>query len=365
MQENAAPPVGSTYVSIQYLRAIAALGVVIVHASPIGQTILIGNAGVDIFFVISGFLMWTITDIRPQSPFNFILHRLVRIAPLYWFVTSLLLVGAMVMPSAFPNLKFDLSYALGSYLFVPMRPPGSSETDPIWPVLVQGWTLNYEVLFYALFALCLPLRPRERLLALGVGLIGAVINGLSYGGSNPILMSWSDPLMLEFLTGVLIAVLVRRGVGVSRQIGWILVTASLLLLVAFEVSEITTERVIAWGVPAALLVWGAVVLERTGPVIDWPWLRLIGDSSYSLYLTHGLALSVLGKLMTRSWLFFAVGIVASVIAGLFFYYLAERPLTKLAQRLVIRKRGREVASAPGGEIAVTPPVIPVIETKTS
>jgi exopolysaccharide production protein ExoZ len=345
MQETASPRASSTYVSIQYLRAIAALGVVIVHASPIGQTILIGNAGVDIFFVISGFLMWTITDIRPQSPFNFILHRLVRIAPLYWFVTSLLLVGALVMPSAFPNLKFDLSYALGSYLFVPMRPPGSSETDPIWPVLVQGWTLNYEVLFYALFALCLPLRPRERLLALGVGLIGAVINGLSYAGSNPILMSWSDPLMLEFFAGVLIAIAVRHGVGVSRATGWLLVSASLVLLVGFELSDIATARVIVWGLPAALLVWGAVVLERTGPVIDWGWLRLIGDSSYSLYLTHGLALSVLGKLMHRSWLFFCVGIVASVIAGLVFYYLAERPLTKLAQRLVTRKRGGDRVGA--------------------
>lgn len=364
MQDTVTSRPSATYLSIQYLRAIAALGVVTVHACPIGQAIMVGNVGVDIFFVISGFLMWTITDDRQQSPFNFILHRLVRIAPLYWFVTSLLVVGAMVVPSAFPNLRFDLSFVLGSYLFVPMRPPGSSETDPIWPVLVQGWTLNYEILFYALFALCLPLRARERAIALGVGIIGAVVNGLTYAGSSPVLISWSDPLMLEFLAGVLIAIAVRHGVAVSRAMGWLLVSVSLALLTAFEMSDIVSTRVIAWGLPAVLLVWGAIVLERTGPVIDWRWLRLIGDSSYSLYLTHGLVLSVLGKLMYRSWLFFVVGMVAAVIGGLVFYYFAERPLTKLAQRLVKRKPGRVGAEA-AGDIAAVQSAVPTLETKAS
>ncbi|QUS38560.1 acyltransferase [Tardiphaga alba] len=338
MQHSGSTRLTSTYVSIQYLRAIAALGVVAVHASPTGYTLAIGNAGVDIFFVLSGFLMWTITEARPQSPLVFFKHRLIRIVPMYWFVTSLLVVGALAVPSAFPKLKFDFSYALGSYLFVPMRPPGSGGADPIWPVLVQGWTLNYEMLFYVVFACCLLLKRQARLLTLGTVLVGAVIGGLFYRGTDAILLSWSDSLMLEFFAGVLIAVSVQRGMLLSRSAGWSLVAASLILLVALNVTDWVTLRLLVWGVPAALLVWGAIILERTGPIPQWPWLRAIGDSSYSLYLTHGLALSVLGKVMSHTWPFLFIGMVAATITGLAFFHLVERPMISIAQRLMHRER---------------------------
>ena len=173
----AQPVAPRQFQSIQYLRALAALGVVIFHASPAEHPFMVGNAGVDIFFVISGFIMWSITEERPASPAAFLKDRLIRIAPLYWLLTTLLVVGALVVPKLFPNLRIDLPYVAGSFLFVPMRPPGSTGADPIWPVLVQGWTLNYEMFFYVLFSLCLFLRPSLRLAAISLTLLCCVMAG--------------------------------------------------------------------------------------------------------------------------------------------------------------------------------------------
>jgi exopolysaccharide production protein ExoZ len=341
-----APGAPRQFLSIQYLRALAALGVVIFHASPADNLFMVGNAGVDIFFVISGFIMWSITEERPTSPAAFIRDRLIRIAPLYWLLTTLLVVGVLVAPKLFPNLKIDLPFVVGSYLFVPMRPPGSTGADPIWPVLVQGWTLNYEMFFYVLFSACLFLRPSLRLAALSLILLGCVISGLFYGGSNALVLSFTDPIFLEFLAGILLAVCLRRGLLPSRAWGYGFVALGVILLLGCAMGSVTQPRLLAWGLPAVLLVGGALILETTGRIPQLPWLRMIGDSSYSLYLTHGLAISVLGKIMTRSWLFSFVGVIAAIGVGICFWYLMERRATGfLKKSLAAPRAGRYGAPA--------------------
>jgi len=326
------------FLSIQYLRALAALGVVIFHVSPADTPFMVGNAGVDIFFVISGFIMWSITEERAASPAAFLRDRLIRIAPLYWLLTTLLVVGALVAPKLFPNLRIDLPFVAGSYLFVPMRPPGATGADPIWPVLVQGWTLNYEMFFYVLFSVCLFLRPSLRLAALSLTLLCCVIAGLFYGGSNALVLSFTDPIFLEFLAGVLLGVCLRRGLLPSRAWGYGFVALGVILLLGCAMASVTQPRLLAWGIPAVLLVGGALVLETKGRIPQLPWLRLIGDSSYSLYLTHGLAISVLGKVMTRSWLFSFVGVIAAVGVGICFWYLMERRATAFLKRSLATPR---------------------------
>jgi exopolysaccharide production protein ExoZ len=326
------------FLSIQYLRALAALGVVIFHASPADNLFMVGNAGVDIFFVVSGFIMWSITEARPTSPAAFLRDRLIRIAPLYWLLTTLLVVGVLFMPNLFPNLKIDLSYVVGSYLFVPMRPPGSTAADPIWPVLVQGWTLNYEMFFYVLFSICLFLRPSLRLAALSLTLLSCVIAGAFYGGSNALVLSFTDPIFLEFLAGILLGVCFRRGLLPSRAWGYGFIALGVMLLLGCAIASVTQPRLLAWGLPAVLLVGGALVLETTGRIPQLPWLRLIGDSSYSLYLTHGLAISMLGKIMTRSWMFSFVGVIAAICVGICFWYLMERRATAFLKRSLASPR---------------------------
>jgi exopolysaccharide production protein ExoZ len=101
----------------------------------------------------------------------------------------------------FPNLRLTPGHVLGSILFIPHRSPS---TGDIWPVLVQGWTLNYEMFFYAVFAATLLLPSRLRLVALASVLVGLVALGLLLESDNPLLATYTDPIILEFLLGALI-----------------------------------------------------------------------------------------------------------------------------------------------------------------
>jgi exopolysaccharide production protein ExoZ len=330
------------FLSIQYLRAFAALGVVAYHASPAEHPFMVGNAGVDIFFVISGFIMWSITQERRTSPLSFLKSRLIRIVPLYWLITALLVGGAVVFPKLFPNLKIDIPYAVGSFLFVPIRPPGSAENGPIWPVLVQGWTLNYEMFFYVLFCICLLLKPHLRLAALSLALLCCVVSGLFYSGSNAIVHSFTDPILLEFMAGVLLGVCVRRDSLPSRPWGYWFAGFGIILLLVFAITSVTQPRLFAWGIPAVLVVGGAVVLDTKGRIPQLRLLKLVGDSSYSIYLSHGLALSVLGKIMPRSDIFSFIAMFAAIGIGIAVWYLAERPLTEILKRWFVKRGANQL-----------------------
>jgi Acyltransferase family len=118
------PQPGRRIVSIQYLRALAALAVVVFHADPNAFT---GQAGVDIFFVISGYIMWMIARSEPTI-LNFISARVTRIVPLYWLATMIMSL----------HLHAPADAVAKSMLFIPFI----GEQGRIWPVLVPGWTLD-------------------------------------------------------------------------------------------------------------------------------------------------------------------------------------------------------------------------------
>ena len=127
-------------VSIQYLRALAALAVLVFHAaSKAGVDFSIGQAGVDLFFLISGFLMVVITGDHTSAK-SFIIDRLIRIVPLYWIATLTLVVLSLI--GFAPNLSIQPAYVIQSLLFIPVREPGG---ENIWPVLVPGWSLVFEI----------------------------------------------------------------------------------------------------------------------------------------------------------------------------------------------------------------------------
>ncbi len=157
-----------TVVSIQALRAIAALSVVLCHCfkyygqaingSPIGQWDRLGS-GVDLFFVISGFVMVYGPLFGAQGgPLTFMRHRLARIVPLYWAATTIwLLLGQ----------PFHTTELLGSYFFIPYPSFGF---NPLYGV---GWTLNFEMLFYTVFSVCLLFRKAQ-------ALVGRVVHSAGY-----------------------------------------------------------------------------------------------------------------------------------------------------------------------------------------
>src|ERR1700761_114555 len=114
----------SDVLSIQYLRGLAALGVLLFHASQrAGGACGAGAAGVDVFFVISGFIMWTVSARRATGPGDFLLRRAGRIAPLYWAVTLLVVGLDLLRPSLFPNMRLNAPHVILSLLFLPHRDP--------------------------------------------------------------------------------------------------------------------------------------------------------------------------------------------------------------------------------------------------
>jgi len=343
--------------SLQYLRGIAALMVVYVHVAvqaprvsgtPLPLTDL-GSYGVDLFFVISGIVMWVTTVDGRTSPISFMRKRIIRIAPLYWSLTLLVSFIALVLPSLVYSTSFDLQHLVASLGFIPWENP---KFPGYFPVLIPGWTLNYEMMFYVLFAVALFLPAHWRLGAVLLALSGLTLLGVS-GSVGGILGYYTNPIVLEFGAGVLIGALFTSNIALSRVIAGVVLSIGLVLF--FSLGLLTSlPRVVVAGIPAALIVGGMVMLEKTKPVTELPILRHIGDASYSIYLTHIITLPIITKVWTvlhldaQGWKivpFYLVCLIGATVAGSIAYRFIEMPLNGLARALWPEAKARPAAIA--------------------
>ena len=336
---------GKTFFGVQALRAVAALLVVVHHAlsayrdrmDPRPHPVLLwdnGMCGVDIFFVISGFVM-AISAPGLAGLANpgwvFFRRRLIRIVPLYWIFTTL----------RFLKLKFGFHmpdqtlgsawHVIASYLFIPSLDPGNS---PI-PLLGVGWTLNFEMMFYVLFTVALVwgVAPLKFLLPT-LGVI-AVVGWFDHPGW-PLFPALASPLVLEFLFGIVLAHFTLQNRLPGRLVSLLLVVGgfAVILTISFP---FYTARAFYWGVPAAAIVTGMVGLEtRIGRRI--PKLLLeAGNASYSTYLVHGFVLPVLWVVLVRGHQtgttalaeLIALSLVLCLVAGEIVHRWIELPLLHL------------------------------------
>ncbi|WP_407519276.1 acyltransferase family protein [Methylobacterium oryzisoli] len=349
---------------IQILRALAALMVAVSHAlfeasglaartqMPFAPAAwLPWNAGVDMFFVISGFIIVHAAGPlhgRAGARRSFIAHRIARVVPLYWIVTTAYLGAALAAPGLLGGGHLDPALAVASYLFWPMaRPDGS-----VLPLYSLGWTLNYEMAFYALFALCLPLRRRLAVGAVAGGLVLlAALHALA--GRLPVpLAFWSDPIVLEFAFGAALGLTRAEGIRLQGAVRLVLAAGGFVLL-ALAGEPAALPRWLAWGVPAAMLV-AAAGLGRGGEPDSAP-LRaavLLGDASYALYLVHPFAVRGV-RVLAEATGAASLGPVAVVLAMLALacaaavgvHRLVERPLTARLRTLLERRLTRMAAAA--------------------
>lgn len=300
--------------SIQSLRALAALLVVLYHLS--GDRLFTGQAGVDIFFVISGFIMGTV-DHR-VSAWNFIIKRVERIVPLYWFVTTIICIGAIA--GVFSRLSIDINTIIKSLLFIPYFNPEGQ----VWPIVVPGWSLNVEMLFYAIFAAGLLAGAPIRF-ACAV-LLALAMAGYWFRPSGAITQAWTTPLLLEFIAGLMLARLNIR--GTRPGLGLLLCGVAGLCLAAVAWRFDSDLRPLVWGIPAALIVAGSLTLERSG---SWPTATLsplahLGDASYSLYLTHGTVIAFFHRKVGTTISIDLLAALTCIVVAFAAYYGFERPV---------------------------------------
>lgn len=317
--------------NLQILRAFAALNVVYFHiiksAESYGQPVVLygfldgwGASGVDVFFVISGFVMVFTQSVRQKSAHIFFANRLVRIVPIYWFLTMSLLFLYFVYPIGFREFKLDKSSTFYSLFFL----SGAVEND--LPLLYVGWTLEYEMLFYTLFCVGIFLGKGKFQI-----LFPSVILGLlAITGTVQL-------IALEFVLGMLCARLY-----LSRSFKNFAMPAILIALCWFMISiflKVEIDRLFLYGIPSFILVFGLAQIKQSKNRL----FIYLGDASYSIYLVQVFTIPIFYK--TTSLLLPSVnGDVLSILAlissgwfGCLVYRYLERPMTNRIKCMIVER----------------------------
>ena len=334
--------------SIQVYRAIAANAVVLSHLHGIegkyGKGFVVlpewigqaGPAGVHFFFVISGCVM--VFASRGVEWQQFIFSRVTRIYPAYWFYTSMFLLAFLVQPQ---------------YVGVGLPSPGSIlKSYLLWPdlnapLLTVGWSLIFEMYFYVILTLVLAFAVPLRLAILLWAIVTMLIGQLSLQ-LTPLVSLMSSPLTVEFIGGVLIGLFVSNnrssygrfvlGVGVIS-----LVAAFIRYVMYAPPNDTSLITVLTLGISFSLILYAGLSLEN---VRQWPKLRLLvmlGDASFSTYLSHVFVLSLLGRIFLylpfSGWIAETAFILLSVgianLVGIASYRWLERPSLKLLKKPMV------------------------------
>lgn len=352
------PKTDGIFDSVQGLRALAAFIVLIGHINYFlgnalevkifGEVVRSATVGVDIFFCISGFIMFVTAERsfgKEGAVARFWLRRALRIYPVLWVVTVLVICVSIWIPTVLEGQQVTLRSVLMSFLLLPR------EQTPL--VGGHGWTLVHEIRFYAIFGMLLIFgRINGFRMLIGWAALSFVVLVLSYLQS-PILSSGlparvfnyvAHPNTIEFLSGVLIGY-VAKARKTSALIDWLVFTTGVVsLLTAMRMEEQIKLPTKYWAMtlyalPAFLLVFGCVLLERRYRPRLPRWLVVAGDASYSTYLIHMVLIQIVGHflhsygLKTGSyWIALAI-LFAIQATGIGFFFAVERPLMSAGKKL--------------------------------
>lgn len=336
--------------AVQLLRALAAAMVVFGHLKgaawvhqdtlgPFPRVPFFGGAGVDLFFAISGFIivhagMRLLHGSHPGR--TFLVRRLARIVPIYWGVTMLPLAAAALLGREWPALKAVVM----SLLFIPYDRSGTGE---FYPLCDLGWTLNYEMEFYVLFAVWM-IVGKARCVGLAIASLCLIVAiGTFMEPADGILYFWTRPIILEFAGGMAIAALYNAGrLQFPASVRIASVTVALTLYVADPLGLIPMARtpnemvrVLGWGIPGLLMLVAAL----SSPFEPRSRLAkggvLLGNASFALYLLHPFAITASRHAIAAmpvpfgigGWLFVAVGFLLACGGSILAYLYLEKPLT--------------------------------------
>lgn len=316
--------------NIQIIRAVAVLMVVAYHSvgllhrygfdfndySGIGTW---GAFGVDLFFVISGYVIAMIDSVKKKTPAAFFKDRVIRIVPIYWFFTLLMIFAQVCYPDAFRMGVFSSEQNISSMLF------SSHFMGYVYPTLYVGWSLELEMAFYAIFAICLfsyNRMIRSVCLALLVGLM--------------MLLGLMKPIAIEFLFGVALYYFIHFFSLNNKFNSVLFVPAVVLLIVFMALIDAPTElsswhRALVVGIISFIVVAVSVICVDSRRSIA----TYIGDMSYSLYLVQVFSLPLIMKLSSRvvegsyGFYVFCISILFTALIGSVFYEIVEKKVVNI------------------------------------
>jgi len=345
-------PLATPLANIQGLRGIAALLVFAAHLTGAEQDygnstihilpdfLHLGVIGVDLFFLISGYVMVHVAHgrsrgIRPALRFAY--NRATRIYPLYWLATFALLILYIGKAIFFGEVTLISNFWRSVFLL----------PDKTFPILPVGWTLIFELYFYLIFSAYILFRRLDlwALLGFWASLI-VLANILGWPGINEWTGVIFSPLTLEFIAGAAIAGLINNGMTAYAKSMLIIGIIAILMLMIPIGPYLWPDAMIDHGLrtllflpPFAMILYGSVACEVSAHKTSWPILQRAGDASYALYLIHVPIILLVGKaISTLHWqgpLGNSVLVFACLLSGLLgswvFHLIAERPLLKLSK----------------------------------
>ena len=348
--------------NVQILRLLAALMVLFAHlahetsdhriAGMRGLSEfypLVWGTGVDVFFIVSGFIMYYLTANnfgRPGYWKEFLKRRIIRVVPLYWLFTILMLGSIWKMHGYVHHADAPPSRIVSSFLFYPMaRADGS-----IQPILATGWTLQYEMFFYGCFTVALLFRKQSGIGALILAFIVLSLTGRFIPQYLTALRFWTNPIIIEFPLGILLAHLYLLNIRVGRVVQGLCVVSAVLLMSGMAHMTFL-DRWIWGGLPAFVLAFGIIC----GPEWNVRPLTLGGDASYSLYLSHPFTLNILALLWPKLHLppsagsYILAGIAVCVPVSIGVYRFIETPILGVLRRRFEPQRAMPVQLASEGK----------------
>lgn len=359
---------------LQAFRGVAALLVVLFHVDQLSNETMnqpflfdffkFGSAGVDYFLILSGFIAiyahWNELGVRSLTKFKtFLIKRFIRIYPVYWIVTAIVLVFFLVIPGFAKPGDLAPAFLIKSFLLFPQANS---------PLLNVGWTLILIVFFYLVFSLIYLLPIRLFLGVVGVFILASLtqyIGGLSVTSDYPVLKLVTNSVNLEFVLGCLAAwIVITRHLpqrktllytgaglllffGILQAYDLLLTTQAAIKPVSIFGITILLNRVVFFGLPCFLLVMGAASLDMKKGIDIPQWLNYLGNASYSIYLIHSPIVSAITKVAVKLgwnnsvWQAFGVSLVIIVVAvgiSCLFYSFVEKPVVNFLRKQLVKKR---------------------------
>ena len=304
--------------SVQLMRGIAALSVVFCHLIIFDE----GNFGVDLFFCISGFIMMLVTE---KNYNGFLQKRFLRICPLYFLLTIGKFSMGFIMPNLLRDPNISVTVLLRSFLFI-----GGNEI-----MVGVGWTLCYEMFFYFLFFLAFKINHKNRHIIATLFLAIIVLIGLLVKNTNEYFLFYTQPIILEFAFGIWAYKFLYSNfkIAKSKLMESIFIIAAISIYSSLFFIKLPVNRLISAGIPT-FIVFILFFISLENHRIP-KFFIVLGNISYSLYLTHTFVITAFSKLIIDiEHEITPLSILGSVIAICFSlgvaytsWYLIENKLT--------------------------------------